>query len=172
VKRKHIAVLVGVMVLLVAVVTQSIAVMDKGHETSHKMVFKAILGGYDRVPPNSTTASGIFIARVSQDETSLDYEVSYQNLTGDLTDLHLQFGQSAVNGGIIAHLCDEVAGCPLGSSGTITGHLDADGVDGPVNQGIAPGEFEEVLKAMRAGMTYVNAHSTQFPGGEIRGQVK
>ena len=136
------------------------------------MSFKAVLGGYDRVPPNSTTATGMFKAKLSNDGTELEFELSYENLTGDLTDAHLQFGQVSVNGGIIAHLCDEVAGCPLGSSGMITGHIDADHVDGPTNQGIAPGEFAEVLKAMRAGMTYVNVHSTQFPGGEIRGQVK
>ena len=42
---------------------------------------------------------------------------------------------------------------------------------GPGGQGIAAGEFAELVRAMRAGATYVNIHTTAFPGGEIRGQV-
>jgi hypothetical protein len=45
-------------------------------------------------------------------------------------------------------------------------------VVGPAGQGIAAGEFEEVLNAMRAGVTYANLHSTRNPGGEIRGQIR
>jgi hypothetical protein len=45
-------------------------------------------------------------------------------------------------------------------------------VIGPNGQGIAPGEFAEVLAAMREGVTYANVHSTRNPPGEIRGQIK
>jgi hypothetical protein len=33
-------------------------------------------------------------------------------------------------------------------------------------------EFDELVRAIRAGVTYVNVHSETFPGGEIRGQLK
>jgi hypothetical protein len=29
----------------------------------------------------------------------------------------------------------------------------------------------EVLRAMRAGTSYANIHTTRWPGGEIRGQI-
>jgi hypothetical protein len=32
--------------------------------------------------------------------------------------------------------------------------------------------FADLLAAIRAGTTYVNVHTTQFPGGEIRGQLQ
>ena len=171
-KRKQIAILVGVMVLLLAsgtqIVAQAAGNKDKDKE---KMSFKAVLGGYDRVPPNSTPATGEFKAKLSRDETTLDFELSYENLTGLPTDLHLQFGQIYVNGGVIAHLCHENP-CPNSTSGVVTGHLSASDVVGPTTEGIAVGDFASVLKAMRAGMTYINLHSVVFPGGEIRGQVK
>jgi hypothetical protein len=31
--------------------------------------------------------------------------------------------------------------------------------------------FADLLAAIRAGTTYVNVHTTAFPGGEIRGQL-
>ena len=60
--------------------------------------------------------------------------------------------------------------CPA-RSGTVTGTLTAADVVGPTAQGIAAGEFEEVLEALRSEAGYANVHSTKFAGGEIRGQV-
>ena len=42
----------------------------------------------------------------------------------------------------------------------------------PFGQGIAPGEFAEFVRAIRAGVTYANVHSSMFPGGEIRTQIR
>jgi len=39
------------------------------------------------------------------------------------------------------------------------------------NQGLNTGELDELIKAMRAGATYVNIHSTTWPGGEVRSQI-
>ena len=43
---------------------------------------------------------------------------------------------------------------------------------GAIAQGIAAGEFEELVDAIRAGYTYANVHSSKFGPGEIRGQIK
>jgi len=44
-------------------------------------------------------------------------------------------------------------------------------VIGPEAQGIAPGEFTELLAAIRARKTYANVHSSKFLNGEIRAQL-
>ena len=43
---------------------------------------------------------------------------------------------------------------------------------GPAGQGVEAGSFAELVRAIRAGYTYVNVHTTRWPGGEIRGQIK
>jgi hypothetical protein len=84
-----------------------------------------------------------------------------------------------VNGAIVVFLCSNLGNGPAGTQacpaggGTITGTITAANVSNPTEvQGIAPGEFDELLKAIRGGVTYVNVHTTKFPGGEIRGQLK
>jgi len=39
-------------------------------------------------------------------------------------------------------------------------------------QGIAAGDLAAALQAIGQGEGYANVHSTQFPAGEIRGQVR
>ena len=55
--------------------------------------------------------------------------------------------------------------------GTITGTITAANVTGPTTQGINIGDLDFALKAVRAGLGYVNMHTVNFGGGEIRGQV-
>jgi hypothetical protein len=54
----------------------------------------------------------------------------------------------------------------------VTGTLVPADVVGPAGQGIAAGEFGELVDAMRAGVTYVNVHSTLHTAGEIRAQLR
>ena len=54
----------------------------------------------------------------------------------------------------------------------ITGVIRMADVTGNLpTQQIAPGEFAELVAAIRAGAVYVNIHSTPSPAGEIRGQL-
>jgi hypothetical protein len=39
-------------------------------------------------------------------------------------------------------------------------------------QGLAAGDLAAVVRAIRAGFAYVNVHTTVFPSGEIRGQIR
>jgi hypothetical protein len=50
--------------------------------------------------------------------------------------------------------------------------VDPADIIGPASQGIEAGSFAEAVRAMRAGATYANVHSTRWPAGEIRGQLR
>jgi hypothetical protein len=139
--------------------------------------------GYEEVPSVSTAASGEFDARIV-DESTIEYTLSYTGLEGAVQQSHIHFGQLSVNGGISVFLCTNLGNGPAGtqpcpaSPATITGTITAADVSpaipataGAVTQGIAAGEFAELLAAIRASATYANVHTTRWPGGEIRAQL-
>jgi hypothetical protein len=138
----------------------------------------ARLRGYEETPAVSTAATGSFTAKITQDN-AIEYELSYADLEGDVTQSHIHFGKPGTSGGIAAWLCQGLTAGPVGTTncdgartGGATGVITAASVIGPAGQGIAPGEFEELLQAIREGATYVNVHSTLRPAGEIRGLLK
>jgi hypothetical protein len=136
--------------------------------------FNGSLEGYQENVDVSTGASGSFEAQLSNDGTSLHYELSYSGIEGGtVSAAHVHFGKPGVNGGVSYFLCGG-GGRPACTtpSGTFEGDVVAADVIGPAGQGIAAGEFDEILAAMRAGHAYANVHSTPaWPGGEIRGQI-
>lgn len=132
----------------------------------------AKLIGYSEVPAVSTAAVGEFKLEI-QSDSSISYRLAYRGLEADSLFAHIHFGQRDVNGGVAAFLCGgstKPAACPA-REGTVTGTIVAADVVGPSGQGIAAGEFTELVRAIRAGKTYANVHSSKFPSGEIRGQI-
>jgi hypothetical protein len=140
---------------------------------------EAKLRGYQEVPTVSTVAQGRLRATVDKVSNTMQYELSYEGLEGDVRMAHIHFGTRGTNGGIMVWLCQTTTNpdpsgaapmCP--QSGSVTGLLQASAVTGPAAQGIEANAFGEFLAAIRAGAAYVNVHSSKWPGGEIRGQVK
>jgi CHRD domain len=135
--------------------------------------FDARLKGYEEVPAVSTVARGKFEAEIDRSAQLIEYELSYQDLEANALFAHIHLGQRTANGGVSVFLCGggDKPPCPP-TAGTVEGTIDPADVIGPANQGIAPGEFDELVRAIRAGVTYANVHSSKFPGGEIRGQIE
>jgi hypothetical protein len=138
----------------------------------------AALSGYQEVPAISSTGFGTFRARLDEKAGTLSWTLVYAGLEADASQAHIHFGQAGVNGGVSAFLCSNLGNGPAGTpacpsrAGEVSGVISAAAVVGPATQGISPGEFAELVAAIRARTTYVNVHSTAWPGGEIRGQVK
>lgn len=142
---------------------------------------KADLIGFEEVPAVSTGGSGSFSADIDERAQTIRFELSYEGLEGAPQQAHIHLGQRAVAGGIAVFLCSNLANPPPGTqgcptpSGTVSGTIqpnDVLAIAGPPAQGLAAGEFDELIRAMREGVTYVNVHTTLVPTGEIRGQIK
>jgi len=135
----------------------------------------ADLTGYEEVPAVSTGASGTFRAKIANDESAIDFELTYEGIEGgNVTAAHIHVGQLSVNGGVSAFFCGGGGkpDCPS-PGGTVTGTILPADVIGPGGaQQVPPGALDELIAAIRAGATYVNVHSQTSPGGEIRGQVR
>jgi hypothetical protein len=169
-KRRLFSALIFVIPAVLAVAT--LAVANDGGERQ----FRAGMIGYQEVPAISTLANGSFEAQLVDDNT-LTYRLTYSaSELGVVTQAHIHLGQRTANGNISVFLCSNLGNGPAGTqacpaSGEVTGTITSTNVIGPANQGIAPGEFAELVRALRAGVTYANVHSTTFPSGEFRGQI-
>ena len=144
---------------------------------------KETLTGWEEVPSVSTSAGAEFRAHISKDNV-IEWELSYSELEGAVQQSHIHIGQSGVNGGISVFLCTNLGNGPAGTQpcpagpATISGTILAADVSPNIpatqaarTQGVNTGEIEELIAAMRAGATYVNIHSTLWPGGEVRSQI-
>ena len=143
------------------------------------------LKGFEEVPSVSGPATGSFFARIDSAGGSIAYRLRYSGLSSSVRQAHIHFGQAGVNGGIVVFLCQTAANpdpaglaptCP--QEGTVSGTLTAANMNPgptPANagaQGIAVGEFGELIQAIRARVAYANVHSTKFPAGEVRAQLR
>jgi hypothetical protein len=138
--------------------------------------------GYRETPLTiNSNGTADFTATISQDGTSITYTETYQDLSSTVTQSHIHFGRPAITGGIVLFLCTNLAppaGVPtpqrcLAAPATITGTLTAADVIALPDQGIDSGAagFAEMIRAIRARAAYVNVHTVNHPGGEVRGRL-
>jgi hypothetical protein len=144
---------------------------------NHRDSLRAELISFNQVPAVLASSHGSFEATINDDGT-ISFTLSYANMSSSVVQAHIHFGASKTNGGIMVYLCGvQKPACP--ASGTVTGTITAADVstlptsssDSVIPQGIQPGDFAGLIKAIRSGNSYVNVHTTMFPSGEIRGQV-
>jgi hypothetical protein len=162
--------------LAVGILAAGLLVASLAGASGGKKSFKAKLDGYKEVPAVSSNGSGLLRIMIDDDAQTITYELSYGGLNAPAIAAHIHFGQKSVNGGVSAFLCSggDKPACPAGTGAkeSVSGVIDAADVIGPAAQGIAAGEFDELVRAIRAGVTYGNVHTTAHPGGEIRNQLR
>jgi hypothetical protein len=150
------------------------SILLSAQERTH---LRANLKALEENPTNVTDGTGTFRA-VVLDDNSIRFRLSYRNLSTPVVQAHVHIGATKTNGAIAIFFCGPAGSpahqtCPNDStnSGTVTGTVTA--ADVVIDaQGISPGEFGKVLRAIVNQDTYVNVHTTRLPGGEIRGQLR
>jgi hypothetical protein len=117
------------------------------------MSFDVKLSGAEQVPPVMTKGSGV--AHLTYDPASrkLTWNVTYENLSSEVTMAHFHGPAGAgKNAGVKLWLSKKGSAV----TGPITGEATLSEAD---------------AKELMAGEWYINVHTKDHPGGEIRGQV-
>lgn len=158
--------------MLIVVFALVLVTAIKAQAQTGQKNFRAELTGFQEVPTLSTSGVGTIWVRISPDDSLIHFRLSYANLEGSVTVAHFHFGMPATTGGVMAWICGGGGRDACPQSGTVTGTIAASDIVGPAAQGIAPGEFAEAVRAIRYGAVYANVHSSLYPSGEIRGQLR
>jgi CHRD domain len=169
-------VLLGLAIALGVLAVSTVAFAGRGKGNGDAKNFATKLNGWEEDPSQVTTGKGSFSATVVN-PTRIDFTLRYERLEGPAIAAHIHIGSRHESGGVSAFLCGVPTqpACPPGPDATVNGTIDAADIVGPVGQGVEPGNFADLLRAMRKGETYANVHTggtpPRAPGGEIRGQI-
>ncbi len=132
--------------------------------------FEAKLAGENEVPPVATDTEGKADFQVNEEQTIIEYELEIEapanaTLLGQ-AGAHIHCGLPDENGPVVVFLAGVIPG-GVGAELKIEGSLTEANI---VNDACGA-TLPLLVQSMRAGMTYVNVHSSDFPAGEIRGQI-
>ncbi|SIN65054.1 CHRD domain-containing protein [Algoriphagus halophilus] len=134
-------------------------------EASDNKNYGTKLSGANEVPAAMTDATGVAKFNFSNDGSALSFQVNVDGIE-DVRFAHIHLAKAGSNGGVIFTLrMDKVVGPVSG--------VYAKGEIMPANFSgqMLGGDLEILREAFRTGNAYVNVHSDDFPGGELRGQV-
>ncbi len=141
--------------------------------------FVAHLSGDQEVPVRDTNGTGQAIFHLSEDGTALNYKLIVANIDNVVAS-HIHIGPAGANGPVVAFLAGPFPPAGGRTEGVLAeGTITSANLTGP----LAGMDLSVLIAAMRSGGAYVNAHTNDgvaptntgpgdFPGGEIRGQIK
>jgi hypothetical protein len=137
---------------------------DDSNEPSAATTFTATLAGTSEVPAVTTTAAGTATFTITGG--TIQYTVNVTGIENTVV-AHIHTGLVGQNGPVRLNLCgtgDPQPPCVSGSGVLATG-------SNGTTVGYPPITFDQLVEAMRSDSAYANVHTTQNPGGEIRGQL-
>jgi hypothetical protein len=150
--------LVIVAILSAVLATAGVAYAD---DLKDDLKFETELSGAEEVPPVETEGEGE--AKFESDGTSVDFELKWDDLTTPASAAHIHCGETGMNGPVGVTLF-------MGTMGT-EGEVESTFTAPDPGNACGWEDLADVLGAMATGGAYVNVHTTQHPGGEVRGQV-
>ena len=132
--------------------------------------FVTPLSAGEEVPANDSLARGAAIFQLSDDGTEMSYRLIASNIENILQS-HIHIGPAGENGPVVVFLYPDAPPAvliPGRHDGVLaTGTFTAADFRGPL-LGMS---MDALVDALESGNAYVNVHTTQLPGGEIRGQL-
>ncbi len=133
--------------------------------------FNAHLSGGEEVPPVETLATGQAIFQLSKSGDELSYKLIVANIQ-DVTQSHIHLAPAGANGGVVAWLYPSEPPAVL-IPGKFNGVLAEGTITAADLTGSLAGmDLSDLIAEIEAGNAYVNVHTSAYPGGEIRGQIR
>ena len=131
------------------VVTIIGAFLLSGAAQAQQINFKADLSGASEVPPVTTAGTGTATAALDTATKTLTWSVTYSGLTPTAGHIHGPAAPGA-NAGVLVPLGNPPFPSPIKGSATLT---------------------DAQISDLEAGRTYINLHTADNKGGELRGQL-
>lgn len=127
--------------------------------------FEAFMNGASEVPPVAFSSTGR--ATFDVDAQSARYSIVLFGMSSTVTAAHIHGPAGpGVNAGIIVTLYSGTAAAPVNGL-LVQGTFDSSSINAA--SGVA---WQQLVDLMGSGGVYVNVHTTAFPDGEVRGQVR
>jgi len=110
---------------------------------------------------------------LNRNARTLTFKLTFSGLSAPATVSHIHFGKEHVAGSVTVFFCGGGGrpACPAGG-GTVTGTITGANVLGITAQGMPAGDFDALVAIIVSNTAYANVHTPNFPGGEIRGQIR
>jgi hypothetical protein len=130
--------------------------------------YRSVMIGLSQVPPVASVGRGLASFLVTEDSATLYYSLQVLDVSSPISAAHIHLGHAAQNGEVVANLCGTGGAPACATQGVIaTGTITSSNLVGP----LAGHPLGDLILAMSSGGTYTNVHTSNFPDGEIRGQV-
>jgi hypothetical protein len=144
---------------------------SKNHAPGKSRNFVAPLSGAQEVPSNNSRARGNATFQFSKDGTEMHYKLIVANIENVLQ-AHIHWAPAGANGPVVLWLYPSAPPAQL-----IPGRTQGILAEGTITADDLVGQLAgEPLSALHQlfvdGEAYVNVHTSQFPPGEIRGQIR
>ncbi|HET7746959.1 MAG TPA: CHRD domain-containing protein [Vicinamibacteria bacterium] len=149
---------------LAIALTAAVSAFGCGNDRDDREYFQAVLSGAEEVPARATAANGIATFYLEGD--AIRYSLTFDDIQ-NVTAAHIHTAAAGVNGPVRAFLF----AAPTGTT-VSTGDQRILNQGAIVRDSVTGITWDEFLAALRSGGAYVNVHTTQFPGGEMRGQIR
>ena len=124
--------------------------------------YVANLSTANEVPPVTGNATGT--ATFTLVGNTISYTVTVNGLSANAAASHIHFGGAGINGNIAY---------PFNAAAIQSGQLASGTIDltQPVSNGTTSITGDSLLTLLNNGMSYVNVHTPNNAGGEMRGQI-
>ncbi len=145
---------------------------------AHEVIYSIQLSGPKEAPPNSSAGTGVGTVTLDMDLATMRVQTIFSGLQGNVTAAHIHCCTAEAGVGTVGVASptptfpDFPSGVKSGSYDKIFDLTQSSSYNTAFfnnNGGTASGAMNALIAGFDGGKAYLNIHSTEFPGGEIRG---